>query len=561
MPVNSRDIKKLSRSKARKVTVKDGIPNSRDGKNGDITIRNTTNGIQLYAKVNGMWYGTPLTKVAGAIKRTLQGQKIIEGGGQAHKIARKKGLGGLATNKAGGKVDESAKLSKTKGVTTRASALDNTVKHDRNGSVVLTNKIITANSPNLNLLNAVAGNAASYFSVLYFTKSPATGKTAIANNDVIGAVVFSGDDSNTTDGSVIYGSITLKATDVTDGALDSEMKIRTLLNNDDKDITIAGGNITAPGDIGMAGDLTVSGNKITFGNGSVIENETDGDILAFTTEDGYKFIGGNADNEPLNLYLQADMTSPAHTAKWLLLVDSSTGVMSFRNFADGSSYSNSQVLTLAPNASGTTSTSVGVGGTLTIGEDVKLNATKKLILDDNGTDHTYIVESSDDVMDIYVGGDNVMKITEAGEYIGFPAGIKSVRSGYNGCITALKILPSDFVANSDAGRGHSWVTASQGLRVNHSNDELYAIVDIPFGFSATHVQVNASSGLVVGVWECTIAGATPVDKVSGIGSPACNALLDITDVASTTSNYLLISVTTTATSDLVYGGSVKLTAT
>ena len=418
------------------------------------------------------------------------------------------------------------------------------------------------------------------------------------------------------------------------------MKIRTLLNNDDKDITIAGGNITAPGDIGMAGDLTVSGNKITFGNGSVIENETDGDILAFTTEDGYKFIGGNADNEPLNLYLQADMTSPAHTAKWLLLVDSSTGVMSFRNFADGSSYSNSQVLTLAPNASGTTSTSVGVGGNLTVGADltttgditingnnlnfdnahstiepadssgtniagvrlalaggsgtgsavggsvnimtaptgssgtgvnaqqtvlgcngdtnIGLRAAGKLYFDGtSATGHTYIVESSDDIMDIYVGGDNVIKIDEGNSRIGFPTGIDEIRTGWHGSTTRIKILPRDFECNYDAGRGALWYETNGGLQVSHANDELYAFVTIPTGYTATHARVYNNNSLTTTVYAGAIDAA--FDNTSNLGSGT--GQIDITDTDSTDTNYLVLQVATAATTDMIYGGYVTIAQT
>ena len=47
--------------------------------------------------------------------------------------------------------------------------------------------------------------------------------------------------------------------------------------------------------------------------------------------------------------------------------------------------------------------------------DVTLTATKKLLFDTVVTGHTYITESSDDVLDIYVGGDKMMQLSEKGD--------------------------------------------------------------------------------------------------------------------------------------------------
>ena len=52
--INKRDINNLARKKARKVTTKQGTPDGREGRDGDITIRSTSIGMYLYAKVNGI---------------------------------------------------------------------------------------------------------------------------------------------------------------------------------------------------------------------------------------------------------------------------------------------------------------------------------------------------------------------------------------------------------------------------------------------------------------------------------------------------------------------------
>ena len=45
--------------------------------------------------------------------------------------------------------------------------------------------------------------------------------------------------------------------------------------------------------------------------------------------------------------------------------------------------------------------------------DVDIKATKKLYLD-GSNNQTYLVESSNDVLDIYVGGTNLLRLEESG---------------------------------------------------------------------------------------------------------------------------------------------------
>ena len=78
MPNYKRDIKKLDRKTGRKTTISSGLPSPRDGQNGDITLRKTLKGHQLFAKIDGLWYGTKLERIEGAVKNTLQGKVIRE---------------------------------------------------------------------------------------------------------------------------------------------------------------------------------------------------------------------------------------------------------------------------------------------------------------------------------------------------------------------------------------------------------------------------------------------------------------------------------------------------
>jgi len=126
----------------------------------------------------------------------------------------------------------------------------------------------------------------------------------------------------------------------------------------------------------------------------------------------------------------------------------------------------------------------------------------------------------------------------------------------------IKLLPSDFVANDDAGTSKVGIAykaisgSSYGMKPNATSTELFALVSIPQGMSATHVDIFAKTNLGVIVYEAQINANTMVSK----GTGNCNTTIDITDVSSTATNFLAIQVTTTATSDRVFGGQVTIAA-
>jgi hypothetical protein len=125
----------------------------------------------------------------------------------------------------------------------------------------------------------------------------------------------------------------------------------------------------------------------------------------------------------------------------------------------------------------------------------------------------------------------------------------------------IKLIPSDFMANDDGGNqkfGVGYVETagtSYGMRTANSATELYAFVSIPQGMTATHVDIFDKNDLAVEVFEAQINATTMVSK----GSGNANTTIDITDVASTATNFLAIEVaTTSATNDKVYGGTVTI---
>ena len=124
--------------------------------------------------------------------------------------------------------------------------------------------------------------------------------------------------------------------------------------------------------------------------------------------------------------------------------------------------------------------------------------------------------------------------------------------------TYIKLLPNDFLPNEDGGTSkgvHLDDTAPTGLKPGIAAMELVAIQDIPEGFKATHVDIYASTNLVIQAYEMDI-DASGITSRSSAGN--ANTTLDITDVAATDSNFLAIIVTTTGTGNRVWGGRITI---
>jgi hypothetical protein len=126
----------------------------------------------------------------------------------------------------------------------------------------------------------------------------------------------------------------------------------------------------------------------------------------------------------------------------------------------------------------------------------------------------------------------------------------------------IKLLPSDFVTNDHAGVGKFGIGyvdtagSSYGMKPTNAATELYTFVSIPQGMKATHVDVYDKYNKGVIVYEAQVNATTLTSK----GTGNCNTQIDITDVDSTATNFLAIQVTTTATSDRVFGGQVTIAA-
>tara|TARA_R110002020_G_scaffold317444_1_gene533041 strand:+ start:110 stop:1996 length:1887 start_codon:yes stop_codon:yes gene_type:complete len=120
-------------------------------------------------------------------------------------------------------------------------------------------------------------------------------------------------------------------------------------------------------------------------------------------------------------------------------------------------------------------------------------------------------------------------------------------------ITYVKILPSDFMPD-DVGRPAMIDdTGSDRWLESHGTAKLFAYVDIPVGFKATHVDVYGSATSAVTVYEADVNSKTVTSKGTGnIGTQ-----INMTDVNSDATNYILIELAQ-ASGEEVYGGKLTI---
>ena len=131
----------------------------------------------------------------------------------------------------------------------------------------------------------------------------------------------------------------------------------------------------------------------------------------------------------------------------------------------------------------------------------------------------------------------------------------NIQAGWHGSTTRIKILVSDFIPD-DVGRPAMIDdTGSDRWLESHGTAKLFASLPIPTGFKATHVRIYGSATSALEVSEMDIDSKSVTSKGTGnIGTE-----LNITDVTSTATNYLLLELAQ-ASGEEVYGGYVTIAA-
>jgi hypothetical protein len=116
----------------------------------------------------------------------------------------------------------------------------------------------------------------------------------------------------------------------------------------------------------------------------------------------------------------------------------------------------------------------------------------------------------------------------------------------------IKLLPIE--ADDDYLYYHAQPSATGSNIDAYSSYRLIFSVPIPAGYKATAVQIySQTTGAYVAVYECNIVDDSAVSKATGQNT---NSEFSITEVTSTSSNYLSIQVASGAND--VYGGYVKI---
>lgn len=131
-----------------------------------------------------------------------------------------------------------------------------------------------------------------------------------------------------------------------------------------------------------------------------------------------------------------------------------------------------------------------------------------------------------------------------------------ISSNWHGSATRIKLIPNNFLSDDDSSSTESvWDDINNGMRVLNSANELYTFVAIPTGYKATHARIYCSSTTInVLIFEQDIIGSSQTSK----GTGTTGAEIDITDVSSTSTNYLVIEIEVSTTSQYVYGGYVTI---
>ena len=142
----------------------------------------------------------------------------------------------------------------------------------------------------------------------------------------------------------------------------------------------------------------------------------------------------------------------------------------------------------------------------------------------------------------------------SGAHLGLDSNNKIVKAAVQSL--RVKLIPSSFTSD-DSGRPtmiDDTGEASENFFVESSGSSpVYAFVDIPTGHKATHIMVHGSATDAIECWEMQINSKTGVSK----GTGNVDTEINITDVTSSTTNYLLIQVAN-ASGNEIHGGYITI---
>jgi hypothetical protein len=130
--------------------------------------------------------------------------------------------------------------------------------------------------------------------------------------------------------------------------------------------------------------------------------------------------------------------------------------------------------------------------------------------------------------------------------------------------STIKVLPNMFMSNDDASLERVMVeddtSNNYSIRIGSSVIEMYAMIGIPEGKKATHLQVYSSHTLTCYGYDVNYTSGAASFAVNGNTNSSLSLNDGRTDrsVSSSVSNYFLIKVNTTSTSNKIYGAKLTI---
>ena len=345
-------------------------------------------------------------------------------------------------------------------------------------------------------------------------------------------------------GAGVDGSANQLLTDDGDGSVTSESSLTYLsetlsIGNDDDDIAIiqrsahsdgGGGTLMISGGNAVSGQTDQTGGDLRLVCGAPTGDAEWGDI---------SFWGGVLGTSGTTL----------NSPRTLGAIKSGSTLNEFYLYEPYDGSTDSLRIAVAANAATTIATSDddGTVGHITIDADGDITldaASGNIYAKDNGGNYTpgsdYEIATKKYVDDNAGGSD-----------------------GWHGSTTRIKILPRDFVAN-DIGRPlmieDDSVGSNELFLHSFGSGDMFAYVPVPTGYKATHVMIYGSdTGQDFYVYAATINTKTILDVATGATSIGTEKAL-ATQVTSTTTNYLIVRVTSDGATDEIYGGYVTIAA-
>jgi len=187
--------------------------------------------------------------------------------------------------------------------------------------------------------------------------------------------------------------------------------------------------------------------------------------------------------------------------------------------------------------------------------DFSQNGSRKSFIQHNDTNNTLKIASEFGAISLQTAtdGNQTERVSISNVSASFTVPVKDAGR------TIVKILPHNFVPN-DGGRPVQIEDDSIGSNElflhSHSDFDMYAYIEIPYGMTATHVKIfGSNTGENFTVYEASIINKTIAAKCS---ATAIESEADITDVPWTDANYLVILVTSAGATDEIHGGYVKI---